>query len=161
MPRTESKQRCLPSCENARAPLRGPPRRSAQAGQPRRLPRDFTDARRHRLDSTSRCSRSASAEPNALDTTSAGGCLYEHDYGSPKHPEPRKTAVPWTTALIRPKVAFLPKRSPELLVARGRVYRYPTLLLAVARAEDFAPTPIAPSTSCRERHFFAPPGAAR
>jgi len=115
--------------------------------------------RRHRLDLIPRCFRSPNIKPNALDTTSAGGCPYEHDYGSPETSRaPRRPRPMGTTAWARPKVAFLPKRSPELLVARGRVNRDPTLLFAVAREEDFAPTPTAPSTSCREHRLFTPSG---
>ena len=66
----------------------------------------------------------------------------------------RRTAVLGRPLVGRPKVAFLPKRSPELFVARGRVNRCPTLPTAVARAEDFAPTPIASSTFCHERLFL-------
>jgi len=40
-------------------------------------------------------------------------------------------------------------------VARGRVNRDSTLLFAVAREEDLAPTPTAPSTSCREHRLYS------
>jgi hypothetical protein len=42
------------------------------------------------------------------------------------------------------------KQPPELLRVRGRAIRCPTFPLAIARAGDFAPTPIAPGTCCRE-----------
>jgi hypothetical protein len=50
---------------------------------------------------------------------------------------------------VRPEVAFRPRQSPGFFRVRGRANRGPTFPAAIARAVDFAPTPIAPGTSCR------------
>jgi hypothetical protein len=42
------------------------------------------------------------------------------------------------------------RQPPELLGVRGRANRCPAFSVAIARARDFAPTPIAPGTWCRE-----------
>jgi hypothetical protein len=46
-------------------------------------------------------------------------------------------------------------QSPELHEVRGREHRVSTLPVTIARAGDFAPTPIASGTSCR-RHRSLP-----
>jgi hypothetical protein len=57
--------------------------------------------------------------------------------------------------MLRPEVAFQSGQPPEALEVRGRVTEFSTFAVAIARDRDFAPTPIAPGTFCRETPFPA------
>jgi len=55
------------------------------------------------------------------------------------------------------KVAFRPGQPPKLHRDRGREHRTSALPNGIAPAGDFAPTPSAPGTSCRENHSLPCP----
>jgi hypothetical protein len=80
--------------------------------------------------------------------TSAGECLHEHDHGPPEHLDPRD---PRSGRLrkVRPEVAFRSRQPPELLQGQGPSNRCSAPPVAMTRDRGFAPTPIAPGTSCR------------
>lgn len=68
----------------------------------------------HRCSMTStrpgnRAAFAVDSKPNALDTTSASRCLYEHDYGSPEHPTLSGDRLVGRPFWARPKVTFPPK----------------------------------------------------
>jgi hypothetical protein len=81
-------------------------------------------------------------------TISAGGCLHEHDCGPLEHPDPRNPRrddchAPAGSCLLIGAAA-------EALRGQGSSNRCSTFPVAIARARDLAPTPIAPGTWCRE-----------
>jgi hypothetical protein len=49
------------------------------------------------------------------------------------------------------------RQPPKVRRVRGREHRASTLPTVIAHGEDFAPTPIASGTSCREHHFLPGP----
>jgi hypothetical protein len=59
-------------------------------------------------------------------------------------------SVVGTTALLRARVSSRSGQPPKLRRVRGRAHRVSTLPTGIAHGGDFAPTPIAPGTSCRE-----------
>jgi hypothetical protein len=125
-----------------------PFRRAAPAGRPVQLPRVFTVVLRLRLDLSS----------HRFHGTNRGRA---RPYDFCKWLSPR--ARLWTTrasrstesavetaARARQGVSFLSWQPPEVHRVRGRANRCPTFPVAIARAGDFAPTPIAPGTWCRK-----------
>jgi len=83
-------------------------------------------------------------------TTSADERSHEHDRGPLEHPEPPRSVV-GTAVWLDQKSPFGRGQPSELRRVRGREHRVSTLSTTIARGRDFAPTPIAPGTSCR-RH---------
>jgi hypothetical protein len=134
-------------------PLGSPSRRAAPAGRPAQLPRVFIGVRRHRLDLSSRRFRGTTrgrARPYDF-------CRWMSPRARPRTTRTSRSAqcAVATAAWARPAVSFRSKQPLELLEVRGRANRCPTFPAAIARAGDFAPTPIAPGTSCRETPSLA------
>jgi len=102
-----------------------------------------------RLDPCSLALASAFKAACAL-ATSASGCFHEHDHGPLEHPGPLKGDRGCCTGPS--KVAFRAVQPPELLRDRGREHRTSALPSGIALAGDFAPTRMAPGTSCRVNH---------
>jgi hypothetical protein len=98
-----------------------------------------------------RCSRAFSPAACA-SAASANDYFHEHDSRPLEHPEPPN---PWLGRLPRWGVASPSRRPPEVRRARGRDKPISTLSTVIAHGGDFAPTPIAPGTSCREAPLFA------
>jgi hypothetical protein len=86
--------------------------------------------------------------------TSADERSHEHDRGPLEHPEPPRSVVGTT---VGSNEGFPSNRGqpPELRRVRGREHRVSTLSAAIARGRDFAPTPIAPGTSCRRQRSLS------
>lgn len=83
-------------------------------------------------------------------------CFHEHDDGPLEHPRPPN---PWVGRLpFNDRGKPLPARATaEGTQGQGsRIYRISTLPEVIAQPGDFAPTPIAPGTSCRENTVFCP-----
>jgi hypothetical protein len=87
--------------------------------------------------------------------TSASGCFHEHDYGPLEHP--RSLEGDWGCSLDSLKVAFRAVEPPTLLRDRGREHRTSALPSEIAPTGDFAPTRMAPGTSCRVNLSFPCP----
>jgi hypothetical protein len=150
-----------------RPELRGTFRRARPAralfrgswGTPRSLAGEFGAARVHRCSKTStrplvaRCSRAPSRpralvrllQVNALTSTT------EDRSNIPNHRDEWLGRLPCSFESCPSKRG----QSPELHEVRGREHRVSTLPVTIARAGDFAPTPIASGTSCR-RHRSLP-----
>jgi len=148
---TFSNSRCLPPEKAAvRATLRLPIRRSAPlAGRRGEPPHVFIDVRKRRLDFLMPAALAEASEAACASTTSAKRCFYEHDYGPREHPRP----LTWLGRLPdRLKVALQSPATAEGTQGQGSRNRISTLTTGIAHGGDFAPTPIASGTSCREHH---------
>jgi hypothetical protein len=109
--------------------------------------RTFLSRVEPRLDPCSLALASAFKAACAL-ATSASRCFHEHDYGPLEHP--RSLEGDWGCSIDSLKVAFRAVEPPKLLWDRGREHRASALPTGIAPGRDFAPTPIASGTSCRE-----------
>lgn len=93
--------------------------------------------------------------PHALLRLLQMKCFHEHDDGPLEHPRPPN---PWVGRLpFNDRGKPLPSRATaEGTQGQGsRINRISTFPEVIAHPGDFAPTPIAPGTSCREAPFFA------
>jgi hypothetical protein len=145
----------IPSIARDRAgrPLGSPSRRAAPAGRPAQLPRVFTGVRRHRLDLSScrfRGTNRGRARPYDF-------CRWMSPRARPRTTRTSRSAqcAVATAAWARLEVAFRSRQPLKLFEVRGRANRCPTFPVAIARAGDFAPTPIASGTSCRKTPSLA------
>jgi len=147
---TFSNSRCLPPEKAAvRATLRLPIWRCATlAGRRGEPPHVFIDVRKPRLDFLTPAALAGAWEAACASTTSAKRCFHEHDYGPLEHPGPPNT---WSGRLPdRLKVALQSQATAEDTQGQGSRNRISTLTTGIAHGGDFAPTPIASGTSCRE-----------
>jgi hypothetical protein len=87
--------------------------------------------------------------PHALPRLLQMFCFHEHDHGPLEHPRPPN---PWLGRLpTRMKASFQSRATAGGTQGQGsRKNRISTFPIVIAHDGDFAPTPIAPGTSCRE-----------
>jgi hypothetical protein len=150
MPPISPGPRCLPPQETIE---RDPSRGAGSMERPPRWPTGRATALVHR--GSKNPTRPATAplfasvwQAGCASAASANVCFHEHDHGPLEHPGPPN---PWLGRLPdRWRVASPPGRPPEVRRARGREKPISTLPTVIAHDGDFAPTPIAPGTSCRE-----------
>jgi hypothetical protein len=108
----------------------------------------FHRCSRHRLDLSSRCFR----RTNRGRAHPCDFCRWMSPRARPRTTRTSRSAesAVGTTAMARAEVTFRSRQPPKLHRVRGRDNRCSTFPVAIARAGDFAPTPIAPGTWCRE-----------
>lgn len=142
----------VPSVGEARAE---PSRESSPGSAAARWPAGAGATRAHRGSGAStRPFHAAFAcvwRPRALSSTSASVCRHEHNHGPLEPPCRRQVARPGGCFFASPPVSRGVAQPPKRGRVRGRENRTSTLSVAIARAGDFAPTPIASGSSCRER----------
>jgi hypothetical protein len=137
-----------------RRPLTGAPFevpvqwRAALVGQREQPPPVFIEVRKPRLD---RLPRVAFRERLAGRGRCCGFCKCLFPRARPRTTRTsRTTELMVGTTAARCRVASPSRRPPEVRRARGREKPISTLPTMIAHGGDFAPTPIAPGTSCRE-----------
>jgi hypothetical protein len=128
-------------------PCREPHRCAAPAGRPGQLPCVFTGARgtgqvslRHALAGESRPRTLLRLLQVDVSTSTTTDRPNISTCGDPR---------PGRLRRVRPEVAFRSRQPPELLQGQGPSNRCSAPPVAMARDRGFAPTPIAPGTSCR------------
>ena len=141
---------CLPSKKNRYwAPFR------ALEARCRRWPAGTAAARVHRCSKTSTRPLFATLfardfEAACASSTSASGRCHEHDRDRPNTPN-RWVAVGATACFgPEPTNRLEPGNRRRYAGSGAEKHRLSTLPTTIARGRDFAPTPIAPGTSCRE-----------
>jgi hypothetical protein len=123
---------------------------SAPTGQRGRMPHGFIEARKLRLDPYDVTFVSV-FEAACASTAFADECFNEHDCEPLEHsrsPGERLERLPRSIgSCLQSRTTAGGTRG------QGSRIRASTLPTVIAHDRDFAPTPIAPGTSCREAHF--------
>lgn len=99
------------------------------------------------------CSSRAPSRPRALLTTSANRYLREHDRGPLEHPGPPESGRDDCLVLIGSRLSIRATAGGAQGQGPGDTV-LPALPAVIAHGRDFAPTPSAPGTSCRDTTLF-------
>jgi len=148
MPPTSAESRCLPSWENRRRSA-FEPRRGVlvPAGRPGQVPHVFIVVRGPRLDPCSYALR-VRLQGRVRSHDFCNRCFHEHDHGPLRTSRRPETVVGTTAILVESRLSTGNRQSFSRTGAE--VHRTSALPTGIAPGRDFAPTPIASGTSCRE-----------